>query len=44
MESIALFRSSFDKKPDKDVTLTLQMKGMMADHMKMMDDSMNHLA
>lgn len=43
-ESISPFRTSFDKKPDKDITLTLQMKGMMADHMKMMDGTMNHMA
>lgn len=38
------FRASFDKKIDKDLVLTLEMKGMMADHMKMMDGAMNHMA
>jgi hypothetical protein len=42
--SIAPFRESFGKSPDKDITLTLQMKGVMADHMKMMDGTMNHMA
>lgn len=44
IKSIEPLRESFDKKPDKDITLTLQMKGMMADHMKMMDGTMNHMA
>jgi hypothetical protein len=44
MKSIVPFRESFDKSPDKNITLTLQMKGMMGDHMKMMDGTMNHMA
>lgn len=32
--SINPFRASFDKAADKDLTLSLTMKGMMADHMK----------
>ncbi len=43
-ESMEPFRASFDKKIDKDLVLTLEMKGMMADHMKMMDGAMNHMA
>lgn len=45
IKSIDPFRSSFDKSPDKDITLSLQMKGMMADHMKWMGNMggmMNH--
>jgi suppressor of ftsI len=38
IQSIDPLRKSFDKKPDKDITLTLEMKGMMADHMRGMGD------
>ena len=34
IKSIDPFRASFDKTPDKDITLSLEMKGMMADHMR----------
>lgn len=37
--SIDPFRKSFDKSPDKDITLSLTMKGMMAGHMQMMRDT-----